>query len=889
MAGLAKILLSHRFGLLPANLHFKHPNQDIPGLLDGRLKVVTENTPFSGRYAALSSFGFGGTNVHILLKLTPKELPMFHKPRIPILLLASGRTSEAVEYHLNQIRYHGENLNLIALTHATFKTNISRHPYRGYGILSESEPEIQIHNCLNHARRPIWFIFTGLGSQWVGMSKDMMSFKTFHDSILKSSQILLENGFDLLKVLETEDTEILENLKNSIVSITSIQIALVDLLTTGYIWLVWKAFSKQQGVNFEELPVVLENLRFERSTVLNYNAPVSFIVSILLDNGEFEVLENSGAVCRGSIRMMEGNYDLEVFKLGSKQLQKDAYLDKQSFYKDLRLRGYEYSEVFQGVSSIGTNGDWAEVNWNENWVTFLDAILQTGIVRSTRRGLYLPIRLEKVTIDPARVKNVVTENSASIQIQYSNNLEVTQCPGVEFRGMKVSLAARRSLSSNAIFTEHLFKPYVEQPGRLTSVHEVIEFFVGIAIDNTFGREFTLTEMLTESCQTIFTIVTNLCPPKFSSPDLRLVPMSQEVIQSQIRSKIITLEELQELKFSNLIFTDTDKGLNVGMIQNCGFLIYKGEVPTTGNEDLVLVSQKQTQQGMYALFRKVPNTSLKQTFISMDAGAFAWLKDFKYALKSRTHQNERIILTSKVTSGILGLVKCLIAEHGYENVRCVYSIDDKDFNFEDASEQLKFDLVFNVRKNNEWGCYGNFAIPNETLTKPRPTTEAYADALVTGDLSSAFFTKNFIEKGVKNDETSWLMYFMMLHMTLADPGIFEKELNELSSFDDKLLFTAKKLAEVYVNFEIQEIMCMAISFAGRLKIGYSYEPTNKVRSRTVLIKTLRGGFDKSLGNDYGLPEYCSNKVEVIEVDGHHHCFHENPLELGIPSMILTLMR
>ena len=58
-------------GAIPANLHYKSPNTDIPGLLDGRLSVVAEKTNWNGGYVGINSFGFGGSNVHAVLKSNP--------------------------------------------------------------------------------------------------------------------------------------------------------------------------------------------------------------------------------------------------------------------------------------------------------------------------------------------------------------------------------------------------------------------------------------------------------------------------------------------------------------------------------------------------------------------------------------------------------------------------------------------------------------------------------------------------------------------------------------------------------------------------------------------------------------------------------------------------
>ena len=68
LTALAKVLISMEEKRIPANLHYNTPNPEIPGLHDGRLKVVTENTPWKGGYVGINSFGFGGANVHAIIK-----------------------------------------------------------------------------------------------------------------------------------------------------------------------------------------------------------------------------------------------------------------------------------------------------------------------------------------------------------------------------------------------------------------------------------------------------------------------------------------------------------------------------------------------------------------------------------------------------------------------------------------------------------------------------------------------------------------------------------------------------------------------------------------------------------------------------------------------------
>ena len=67
IAGLIKSILILSNGAIPADLHFSHPNEYID--FDSfNLKVVAEETPIDPRsYIGVSSYGFGGSNAHIIL------------------------------------------------------------------------------------------------------------------------------------------------------------------------------------------------------------------------------------------------------------------------------------------------------------------------------------------------------------------------------------------------------------------------------------------------------------------------------------------------------------------------------------------------------------------------------------------------------------------------------------------------------------------------------------------------------------------------------------------------------------------------------------------------------------------------------------------------------
>ncbi|CAG7717882.1 unnamed protein product [Allacma fusca] len=185
----------------------------------------------SGRkYAALNSIVNDGTNVHIILEFPRKEPAQLVLPPIPVFVPISGRTSPGVEYQMKRIVTGVKNQHLVGLLHEAYKIKIPQHPFRGYVLSSRTESKQNIGNRLPRSKSPLWFIFTGLGNQWVGMTKDMVKFKTFNDSIHKSAKILKEKeNYDLLQVLESTDPAYLDDFKNSIAAITSVQIALMDL------------------------------------------------------------------------------------------------------------------------------------------------------------------------------------------------------------------------------------------------------------------------------------------------------------------------------------------------------------------------------------------------------------------------------------------------------------------------------------------------------------------------------------------------------------------------------------------------------------------------------------------------------------------------------------
>ena len=108
ICSLAKVIISIHRGFIPPNLHFNEPNEYIEGLKDGTLKVVTEKTPFPGGYIGVNSFGFGGSNTHVILKAPepPKSIEPVEKPVFPKLISYSGRTKEAVESIFGIIREH---------------------------------------------------------------------------------------------------------------------------------------------------------------------------------------------------------------------------------------------------------------------------------------------------------------------------------------------------------------------------------------------------------------------------------------------------------------------------------------------------------------------------------------------------------------------------------------------------------------------------------------------------------------------------------------------------------------------------------------------------------------------------------------------------------------
>lgn len=140
LAAVAKVIVAMEEGTIPSNLHFGSPNPDIPGLTNGKLEVVNHNKKCDLGLVGINSFGFGGSNVHTVLRSNRNgnQSPC-EGCESKRLLLYSSRSEDGLRETLKRVRCHSNDVHLHALLNETAHLSSATHPYRGYTILNGSE------------------------------------------------------------------------------------------------------------------------------------------------------------------------------------------------------------------------------------------------------------------------------------------------------------------------------------------------------------------------------------------------------------------------------------------------------------------------------------------------------------------------------------------------------------------------------------------------------------------------------------------------------------------------------------------------------------------------------------------------------------------------------
>ncbi len=220
VAGLIKTALALQHGLIPPSLNLRTPNPAIPWHAYA-LDVVTQATPWpstSGRrIAGVSSFGWSGTNSHAVLEAPPERQPS--GPSRPYqLLLLSAKSETALETLTGNLgRYLAERPDLkLADVAYTLQLGRSSLSYRRAVLCRDRDEAIELLRNADSQRspirrqtldrRPLAFLFPGVGDQYVGMGRALYAsepqFRATVDECCALLQPLL--GQDLRALLYPE-------------------------------------------------------------------------------------------------------------------------------------------------------------------------------------------------------------------------------------------------------------------------------------------------------------------------------------------------------------------------------------------------------------------------------------------------------------------------------------------------------------------------------------------------------------------------------------------------------------------------------------------------------------------------------------------------------------
>ncbi|KAI0444727.1 polyketide synthase [Xylaria telfairii] len=227
LVGLLKVVLSIQHNSLPKTLHISKPTTAV-AWKNANMELVLANRPWlpnTGRLrrAGVSAFGIGGTNAHVIVEEPPEPvmgeadnttLPTFPNA-VPFVL--SGKSNSALRAQAEKIRLHieshsgkGDRLSDIAYSLATSRTHFHRRTVVTAGdkvqilekLASVGSGFSEQLNVDEIDKASVGMLFTGQGSQRVGMGKDLYAtYPVFRDALDEIAAKFTELESPLLDII----------------------------------------------------------------------------------------------------------------------------------------------------------------------------------------------------------------------------------------------------------------------------------------------------------------------------------------------------------------------------------------------------------------------------------------------------------------------------------------------------------------------------------------------------------------------------------------------------------------------------------------------------------------------------------------------------------------
>ncbi|MEM9446187.1 MAG: beta-ketoacyl synthase N-terminal-like domain-containing protein [Verrucomicrobiota bacterium] len=210
VAGVIKTVLALQHETIPATLHFNEPNPQID-LVNSPFSASCENHAWTRseepRRAGVSSFGMGGTNAHAILE----EAPLLgnHQESIEddtYIFPLSAKTSTGLKTQVQQL---GEYLqaNETSLKNIAYTLQVGRRSME-HRCVVVAKKRNELLNQLQKAKpnlveqkAPVVFLFSGQGSQYVGMAKELYEQNEVFRASMEACAFFLLPELDLFSLL----------------------------------------------------------------------------------------------------------------------------------------------------------------------------------------------------------------------------------------------------------------------------------------------------------------------------------------------------------------------------------------------------------------------------------------------------------------------------------------------------------------------------------------------------------------------------------------------------------------------------------------------------------------------------------------------------------------